>query len=557
MFHLAATLFSLSLVVLPPVWATGPVIHGANGLSYVGLRNATSRQDYFLGIPFALPPVGPLRFKPPVAWTPGEISEVNATQYGASCEQSIPSTTNNTISEDCLTLNIWKPTDVAGKIPVMVYIYGGGFYGGESVAYPGTSLVERASKIGKPIVYITINYRLGIYGFPPGQAAYNAGGRNLGFKDQRLALEWIQENVQYFGGDPNKVTIFGTSAGAISAGVQAFYNNGKIGELFQGMILESGSPETIRAFKPNDPIREATFQFVVNATGCLNDPSPFECVRNAPADVLSQANGDVLMLEPAYRAIGKSPTTFGPTYAPEDDFVTKPIHELLHSGEFAKVPFINGVQLDEGTLFVDGPTTNIRSDQDIINWLTACFPGLYFGISNVTAVKELLKLYPTSPAAGSPYGTGSETFGRSEQYKRFASLFGDFAFQAPRRDHLDSATRFGVKSWSYILKESPLTYPPAYGIGHGGDLPFVMQTLNIQHPNASSEAVELMETIGYYWINFAYSLNPNAGGHKRPHWPQYGKARNTLQLLGSNVVPFKDTARIKATEFINQGHGLF
>ncbi|CAE6452767.1 unnamed protein product, partial [Rhizoctonia solani] len=258
-----------------------------------------------------------------------------------------------------------------------------------------------------------------------------------------------------------------------------------------------------------------TLHFIANATDCLTAPSPFECVRNAPTDVLSQANRDVLVLDPGYRAIGQSPTTFGPTYALEDDFVTKPIHDILHSGEFAKVPFINGVQLDEGTLFVEGPTTNISSEQDIINWLTARFPGLYFGISNVTAVKELLKFYPTSPAAGSPYGTGNNTFGRSEQYKRFASLFGDYAFQAPRRDHLGSAIKFGVESWSYILKESSLTYPPEYGIGHGGDVPFVMQTLDIQHPNVSPEAVELMETIGYYWINFAYSLDPNAGGPKR------------------------------------------
>lgn len=89
----------------------------------------------------------------------------------------------------------------------------------------------------------------------------------------------------------------------------------------------------------------------------------------------------------------------------------------------------SSAQLDEGTLFVDGPGTSIQTDQDIINWLTARFPGLYFSITNVTAVKELLQYYPRSPAAGSPYGTGNETFGRGAQYKRFASLFGDLAFQ--------------------------------------------------------------------------------------------------------------------------------
>ncbi|CAE6480105.1 unnamed protein product [Rhizoctonia solani] len=305
--------------------------------------------------------------------------------------------------------------------------------------------------------------------------------------------------------------------------------------------------------------REAAFQFLVNATDCSNNPSPFECVQNAPAEVLSQANKDVLVVDPYYRAVGQAPTIFGPTYAPGDEFITEPIQKLLHSGQFARVPFINGAQLDEGPLFVDGPATHINTDQDIINWLTARFPGLYYGISNVTAIKELLKFYPTSPAAGSPYGTGNDTFGRGAQYKRFASLFGDFGFQAPRRDYLNSATKFGVKSWSYILKESSMSYPPEYGIAHGGDIPFVMQTLNIDHPTAPPAAVELMETISYYWINFAYGLNPNSESTKSivPHWSQYGRSASALQLLGSNVTMFKDTARMNATNFIVDGNGLF
>ncbi|KAG8687534.1 hypothetical protein FRC11_007065 [Ceratobasidium sp. 423] len=547
---------ALWLVAPPATLAANVVVHGSSGLSYVGLRNGTSGQDYFLGIPFAQPPVGPLRFKPPVPWAPGNISVVNATLDGASCEQNVPFT-NNRISEDCLTLHVWKPTNVTGKLPVMVWIYGGGFYEGEIQRYPGTHLLERARKIGKPIVYVAMNYRLGIYGFPPGQAAADTGGLNLAFKDQRLALEWVHKNIGYFGGDPDKVTIFGVSAGAISAAYQAFYNKGNIGQLFRGMILESGSPTTVNTARPNDPVREAGFQFIANATGCLNNVNPFECVRNAPADVLSQANKDLFVVEPYYRAVGQAPTIFGPTYAPNDEFFTAPIHQLMHSGKFAKVPFINGAVLDEGTVFVDGPGTSIQGDQDIINWLTARFPGLYFGISNVTAVKELLSLYPTSPAAGSPYGTGNETFGRAAQYKRFASLFGDLGFQAPRRDFLRSAIKFGVPTWSYIFKERSSDYPD-YGISHGSDTPFVMQTWGMSTPNASPAAIDLMETIGDYWINFAYNLDPNPrNGPRRTSWPQYGKAEVALQLLASNVTAVKDSERAKAIDFLIDGHGLY
>ncbi|CAE6402436.1 unnamed protein product [Rhizoctonia solani] len=440
----------------------------------------------------------------------------------------------------------------------MVWIYGGGFYEGEIQRYPGTQLLERANKIGKPIIYVAMNYRLGIYGFPPGQAAADAGGLNLAFKDQRLALEWVHKNIGYFGGDPDKVTLFGVSAGAISASYQAFYKKGDTGKLFRGMILESGSPTTLNAARPNDPVREAAFQFIANATNCLNSPTPFECVRNAPADVLSQANKDLFVVEPYYQAIGQAPTIFGPTYAPNDEFFTAPIPQLMHSGKFAKVPFINGALLDEGTVFVDGPGTSIQGDQDIINWLTARFPGLYFGISNVTAVKELLSLYPTSPAAGSPYGTGNETFGRGAQYKRFASLFGDLAFQAPRRDFLRSAIKFGSPTWSYIFKERSFAYPLEYGIAHGSDTPFVMQTWGMSNPNASHTAIDLMETIGDYWINFAYHLDPNTRGNpKREFWPQYGKAELALQLLAANVTAIKDSARAKAINFVIDGHGIY
>ncbi|KAF8675053.1 type-B carboxylesterase lipase family [Rhizoctonia solani] len=532
MLHLATSLVSLWLATLPPAAfaaGSGPVVHGADGLSYVGTRNTTSRQDYFLGIPFAQPPVGRLRFKPPVTWAPGNTTEVNAAQFGAGCQQAtgyVP--TNNTLSEDCLTLNIWKPTNVAKKLPVM----------------------------GKPIVYVSMNYRLGVYGFPPGQEAYNAGGSNLGFKDQRLALEWIHKNIEYFGGDPNKVTLFGTSAGGVSASIQTLYNKGKIGGLFRGIILESGPPETLHALRPDDPVREAAFHLIANATGCLGDPYVFECVRNAPADTLIQANKDVLELEPYYRANVPAPTIFGPTYSPDDEFMTEPIHDLIHSGKFAKVPIISGgivpypvimismsytlqAQLDEGPVFFDGPAVNISSEQDIINWFTARLPALYIGMSNLTSITELLKFYPTSPAAGSPYGTGSETFGRGAQFKRASSVFGDYLFQAPRRDHLASATKFGVKSWTYILKESPLIFPP--------------------YPNASPAAIELMRTIGSYWVNFAYSLDPNAGGTKLPHWPQYGKEMNALQLLGINLkvqaqAQAQSISNIESTPHQNHDH---
>ncbi|KAG9119416.1 hypothetical protein FRC07_005565, partial [Ceratobasidium sp. 392] len=339
---------------------------------------------------------------------------------------------------------------------------------------------------------------------------------------------------------------------AISIAYQTFYKGGNIRGAFRGMILESGSPSTINIPKANDSVREAAFDFIVNATNCTASPNRFECVRNAPAAVLSQANKDVIQVEPYYSSIGHSPVTFGATKAPGDDFFTDSPSKLLHSGKFAKVPFISGTQLDEGTVFVNGTVAN--TEKDIINWVTARFPGLTFGISNVTAVKELLKYYPNSQAAGSPYNTGNETFGQGAQYKRFASVAND----APRRDHLKSASKFGVKTWSYVMSEPPLDFYPLFGVSHGAEVPYVMQTASVSHPQVSPAVVNLQETIGDYWINFAYNLDPNPKGKPgRPNWPPYGQKKTTLQLLSSNVTTFKDLNRTAATDFIIKNPSLY
>ncbi|KAG8705895.1 hypothetical protein FRC09_002703 [Ceratobasidium sp. 395] len=418
-----------------------------------------------------------------------------------------------------------------------------------------------------------MNYRIGLYGFPPGQAAEDAGASNLGLKDQRLALEWIQNNIAYFGGDPEKVTIFGESAGAVSAGSQSLYKGGNIGGAFRGMILESGSPSrqdhaytlantltvpiltysiiySVRVLKPNDPVKEEAFRLIANVTGCdAKASNAFECIRKAPPEALVKANDDLMKLDPYYQAPGQFPTIFGPTRAPGDDFFTDTPSKLLHAGKFAKVPFINGAQLDEGTIFVNG--TSLNSDQDIINWATARHTGLYTSITNETAVRELLKYYPADPAAGSPYNTGNETFGQGAEFKRYASIFGDLFFQAPRRYHLRMAVRHKVKSWTYMFAERPLDFMPQFGAKHSGDIPFALQFVRVVNPNASTELLDLAQAMGDYWINFAYDLDPNVTSEpKRPSWPAYRKNEAALQFLASNITTFKDSARAQAIDFI-------
>ncbi|EUC56502.1 carboxylesterase, partial [Rhizoctonia solani AG-3 Rhs1AP] len=142
---------------------TAPTIKG-NGVAYIGGRDSPGGTDHFLSIPFAQPPTGSLRFKPPVAWAPSSSDQtINATVYGPSCPQGLANYVSSA-SEDCLTLDIWKPTNITEKLPVMVWIYGGGFYFGTSQGYEGWYMVQPSIPAGKPFIYVALNYRTGLFG---------------------------------------------------------------------------------------------------------------------------------------------------------------------------------------------------------------------------------------------------------------------------------------------------------------------------------------------------------------------------------------------------------
>lgn len=211
---------------------TGPSVDIQHG-TVIG--NAFLGADTFKGIPFAKPPVGDLRLRAPQPIT-DSFGTFDATKSPKSCPQfskevntgNIPQdlvglTLNNpafqkitNAGEDCLTINVVRPsTATAGsKLPVLFWIYGGGFSSGSAPIYPGSSLVLRSIKLAQPIIYVSVNYRLGGFGFLAGDELADEQNTNLGLRDQRLGMQWVQENIEAFGGDPSKVTIWGESAGA-------------------------------------------------------------------------------------------------------------------------------------------------------------------------------------------------------------------------------------------------------------------------------------------------------------------------------------------------------
>lgn len=515
-----------------------------SGVSYLGVRDADTNQDVFLGVPYAQPPVGSLRFKPPQVWSPtSKNTVVNATVDRPICIQSTP-IDYSPVSEDCLHLSLWKPTNVTSKLPVMVWIYGGGFLNGSTLGYPGDHILSTAFQLDKPIVYVTMNYRLGVYGFPPGQQSEAAGALNLGLKDQRLALEWVKANIELFGGDPSKVMIFGESAGAMSVAYQMMYKDGNIGSVFRTALMESGAPSTYAALPASYPPRQAAYDFIANATGCA--ASNFECLRNANADTLRQANYDVFKLPVNLRSPDPYPSAVGPTLSSGDPFLPRSPKQALKQGKFAKIPFVCGTSLDEGTIFVTDPSTT----SEIVSFLTAQLPGLTFGITNTTTVNQLLNYYPADPSAGSPYNTGNNTFGRAAQYKRAASVVGDLVFEAPRRDFLQVATSLNVPAWSYQFAQPSIDDPAEFGAAHSFELIFVFQYL----PDGSPQNhIDLSVAIIDYWITLAYKLDPSQTGNpSRVPWPAYGRSGSSLKLQASNVTVIPDNYRSAGINYIRK-----
>ncbi|KAG5732464.1 Lipase 4, partial [Termitomyces sp. T112] len=240
----------LPIFVLPGLWASR-VLATPLAVPIVRLDNATvtgenfGRVSSFLGIPFAKPPVGNLRFRLPQPIPPYTTS-FSATSHGLSCPQqsvevpiligapkAVVEFFHNDIfngglpdSEDCLTLNVIKPRSATpgDKLPVIVWIFGGGFEIGGTSTYDGGVIVRRSIELEAPVVYVSMNYRVSGFGFLGGREVKNARVANLGLHDQREALRWIQKYIHNFGGDPSKVTIWGESAGAISVALHMVAN---------------------------------------------------------------------------------------------------------------------------------------------------------------------------------------------------------------------------------------------------------------------------------------------------------------------------------------------
>ncbi|KAK3110262.1 hypothetical protein LTR53_015626 [Teratosphaeriaceae sp. CCFEE 6253] len=515
----------------PPGYHPGsgtPTVTVKNG-SVSGVHSSTYNQDYYLGVPFAQPPVGDLRFRNPQSINSTFSGTVDASAYAPLCVGYGGDDINYEVSEDCLYLNVIRPSGYENEaLPIGVWIHGGGLVMGGTAdqRYNLSFIVQNSVDIGKPIIGVSIAYRLTGWGFLASTEVSGSGQTNVGLRDQRLALHWLQENIGAFGGDPSKVTIWGESAGAGSVGWHLTAYGGRDDGLFAAGIMESGNPVNYQSYRDNE-YWQPLYDSLVNQTGCTSAIDTLDCLRHVPFDVINTAlNGT---------ALGR----FQPYV--DGDFIQRFASIQLAEGDFVKVPIIDGANTDEGTAF--GPQGINTTDQFrayassnatgayLGSQYTATIPDLYPNVCEdlIPPPTEVPCDYVYSPAAGA-------------LYRRAAAYAGDAVMIANRRGAMEAWTANGVPAYSYRFNTIPAGLPFTVGVTHFQEVAFVFDNVNgygydAAHgtinpfTNKSMEYIQLAKLMSSSWASFIHDQNPNnfTGRHAgSPEWPVYSAGAENM-----------------------------
>ncbi|KAI0068784.1 esterase 1 [Artomyces pyxidatus] len=548
-----STLFSAALTALalpdPP-----PQVQIGN-TTVVGASLPLFNEEFFGGIPFAEPPVGTLRFARPKPKFTLDAPSFTATDFGLPCLQPGFDLTNS--SEDCLTINVYRPAGVQpnASLAVMAWIYGGGFLTGYTSIFNASVLVEQSIIRGTPIIYVSMNYRVGPLGWPQGDEAASHGLLNLGLRDQLLALQWVQANIAAFGGDPKKVTVFGESAGAVSAALH--YLNDYFPTVARAAIFESGLAATIPLFRASRGL-PSWLDFAGNVSSCATDPT-FSPHNTLPC-LLKASSSDILFGINAGRAVEE----FG--FPPVLDGLGGLISDLasprLLSGAGGHVPLLAGTNLDEGTAFAP---TGISTQSALSSYFASNYTPSPLGpFALDAAIAGIFALYPDIPSLGSPYGTGNNTFGLPAEFKHAASIGADLSFHSQRRLWARILSQRGTKFYGYLFTD-PSEDNPEVGVTHGLELLYVYGVVALTTGPPATLSLQMMD----YWISFATSLDPNDGkGTPRPTWDLYGEnqrgridvprpSQSIIQLNATNTTMIPDTYRAAGIEFMIENRLVF
>ena len=488
-----------SAVALQTVLAVDPVVQ-LNYTSYRGtaLGNGVTQ---WLGVRFAAPPVGDLRFtEPQDPEIQSGVQEADA--FGPICIGTGSGPPNDEMNEDCLLLNVFAPSNAnkGSKLPVYFFIQGGGFNTNSNANYNGSGLIE-ASDMN--IVVVNINYRVGPWGFLAGKEVLEDGSVNNGLKDQRKALGWVQQYISLFGGDPGHVTMGGDSAGAQSLNLQVTAYGGRDDGLFHATAAESQSFSGLRTVDEN----QFAYDNLVIRTGCAKQEDTLSCLRSLSAADLQKQNINT----PFPGAQNPPLYMYGPTL--DYDFISDYTYRAYAQGKFVKVPAIGGDDTNEGTIFAPMDAANLSDSDTFIKDQFAAITPAQLRIWN--------SYYPI---------TGTPTFPDSGRaWREVSKGYGEMRYICPGIYISGVQANCSVPNWNYHWNViDPPSAEEGYGVSHTIEVNAIWGPENTNggaplsyYSNGTNGAI--VPVVQGYWTSFIRSYDPNT--HRvegSPEWQRWG-----------------------------------
>jgi para-nitrobenzyl esterase len=473
-----------------------------------GLLQGTQEDGLIVykGIPFAAPPTGNLRWKAPQPADKWEGVR-SAGKFAPGAMQGINPPSGK--SEDCLYLNVWSPAkSIKEKLPVLVWIYGGGF----AVGYTSDPMYSGEKLAKKGVVFVSIAYRVGQLGFLAhpelSKESPNHVSGNYGLLDMIAGLQWIKKNIASMGGDPNKVTIFGESAGGIAVSMLCASPLAK--GLFQGAISESGGsfgPARLTTY-PGENVK-----YLKDAE--MAGEGYAKAAAATSIDELRKIDAGQL---PGGRGVGMSWPIIDGYVIPDDQ------HNLYEAGKYNDVPVLVGYNSDEGASFSPPKTS-----EDYISGVQKRY-GKF--------ADELIKAYPT--------GTGSVP-------KTARDLARDAAFGWQTWSWATLQAKTGKSKVFYYYFDQHPDYPDTskkfgYGSPHGQEVAYVFQHLNTADQTITKTDIDISDAMATYWTNFAKYGDPNGNGV--PAWPAFNDATPIVMYFGQNphTGPVPSAASLKVLD---------
>ncbi|XP_037925135.1 acetylcholinesterase-like [Hermetia illucens] len=496
--------------------------------------------DAWLGIPYAQPPIGALRFRhprPAERWT----GILNTTTPPNSCVQIVdtvfgdfPGATmwnpNTPLSEDCLYINVVVPRPRQKNLPVMLWIFGGGFYSGTATldVYDHRILAAEEN-----VIVISMQYRVASLGFLFLGTPEAPG--NAGLFDQNLALRWVRDNVHRFGGDPARVTLFGESAGAVSVSLHLLSALSR--DLFQRAILESGSPTAPWALVSRE---EATLRALrlAEAVNCPHDPNELsetiECLRSKDATVL---------VDNEWGTLGICEFPFVPVV--DGAFLDETPQKSMMHGRFKKTDILTGSNTEEGYYFIIYYLTELLRKEEDVTVTREEF---------LQAVKEL-NPYVNTPARQAivfEYTDWVDPENPHSNRDALDKMVGDYHFTCNVNEFAYRYAKDGNNVYMYLYTHRSRSNPWPHwtGVMHGDEINYVFGEPLNPTLGYTEEEKDFSRRIMRYWSNFAKYGNPNpAPSNRFPEWPKHTAHSRHYMELGLNSSSVGKGPRLRQCAF--------